>query len=99
MRRVRTSHIKPICAMGDEACGTSAPSENGQLALADEVPDFVRRAVQIGFDADGAWALWRQITKTGREIRARRLTPAGGARRVDRLALAVAIAKSAGVAS
>lgn len=98
MSRNGVTQMSPICAQGVEGCGDGGASEKASPARADQVPDFVSRALALGYDEAETWALWRQIAKTGRDVRARRITPAGGARRVDRLALAVAIVKVAGVA-
>jgi hypothetical protein len=98
MRRDLTSQIRIFC---DEAPqGRTDTLSSGKVGQAepDAVPEFVSRALALGYDETETWALWRQIAKTGRDVRARRITPAGGARRVDRLALAVAIVKAAGIA-
>lgn len=85
--------------VGTEPCADVRASEKADTSRTAEVPDFVRRAIALGYDEAETWALWRQIEKTKRDVRARRITPAGGCRRVDRLALAVAIVKAAGVSS
>src|SRR5438552_3515827 len=98
MSRMSATQMSPICAQGMEGCGDGGASEKATPARAEQVPDFDTRALALGYDDAETWALWRQIAKTGRDVRARRITPAGGARRVDRLALAVAIVKTAGIA-
>lgn len=92
-------YMSSIYGVAPQACGDRTSSRKAKRAETDEVPEFVSRAITLGYDPAGAWALYRRITATSRDVRARRITPAGGARRVDRLALAVAIAKAAGVAS
>jgi len=91
--------MRPICAPGTEGCGDGGYSEKAAPAEADEVPGFVSRAIALGYDAAESWALYRRLIKTGADVRARKITPAGGLRRAERMALAVAIAKAAGVAS
>jgi hypothetical protein len=100
MSRNGVTQMSPICVECGEGCETCAHSDkgaNGPPVGSDEVPVFVRRAIALGYDETETWALYRRIVKTRRDIRARRITPAGGCRRVDRLALAVAIADAAGV--
>jgi len=90
--------MSPICARGTEGCGERAPSGKAESANTDEVPVFVSRAIALGYDPAETWALYRRLIATGADVRARRITPAGGMRRAERLAIAVAIAKAAGVA-
>lgn len=97
MCRNGLSHLNMLWDTGTEACGDVRPSEKVQLAFPSEVPVFVRRAIALGYDEAETWALWRQIAKTGRDVRARKITPAGGLRRAERMALAVAVVKVAGV--
>lgn len=90
--------MRPICAQATDGRGVRGGSDNHPQTEPAPVPEFISRALALGYDERETWALWRQIVKTGRDVRARRITPAGGCRRVDRMALAVAIAKAAGVA-
>ena len=98
MRRSLTSQIRIFC--DEPPQGRTETLSSGKVGRTETapVPEFVSRAVGLGFDEAGARALYRQIEKTGRDVRARRITPAGGQRRVDRMALAVAIVKAAGIA-
>lgn len=66
-------------------------SEKAQSEQSQPVPVFVRKAVAAGYSSDAAAALYRKIAQTRADIRARRITPAGGMRRVERLALVVAV--------
>lgn len=97
MSRASEIQMRPICAEGTGRCGDGAPSDNDEPAGSDEVPDFVSRAIALGYEPEATWALYRRLIRTTADVRARRLTPAGGLRRAERLALAVSIAKAAGV--
>src|SRR3954466_1463805 len=98
MRRELTSQIRMFC--DEPPQGRTRPLPSGKVGEAEPspVPEFVSRAVALGYEPAGVWDLWRQIAKTGRDQRARRITPVGGMRRIDRLALAVAIVNAAEVA-
>ncbi len=90
--------MSPICARGTETCALVGGSEKAAPGESDELPEFVRKAVALGYDESEVWELYFSIPQTRRDVNARRITPAGGIRRIDRMALAVAIAKAAGVA-
>lgn len=91
MQRVQTPHMWHICAGAAGDPRNMRPSENLELPLADEVPDFVARTAALGLSGRAAWNLYRALLRTGRDIRARRITPAAGLRRIERLALAAPI--------
>lgn len=91
MQRVSSARMWHICTAASEGRGSAGPSENLDLPLGDEVPDFVTKAVSLGYEPAAAWALYRKILRTGMDIRKRRITPAGGVQRVERLALTVAL--------
>jgi hypothetical protein len=100
MRRELTSQIRMVRDPGENGPDSVRPSEkveSGDAVGSDEVPVFVARAIAIGYDPAETWALYRRLIQTGADVRARRITPMGGLRRVDRMALAVSIAKAAGV--
>lgn len=54
-------------------------------------PDFVEAGVALGYPRPAMEALRRQVLRTHQDIRERRVTPVGGLRRVQRLALAVSM--------
>lgn len=95
MRQLESTQMTFICGEGAEGCGDGAPSEKAETAPADEVPDFVSRAIALGYEPGASWALYRSLVRTGADVRARKITPAGGLRRAERLALAVAIVNAA----
>lgn len=63
-------------------------------AVARPAPDFVEAGVALGYPRAAMEALRRQVLKAHQDIKDARVTPVGGLRRVQRLALAVSEAVS-----
>jgi hypothetical protein len=64
-------------------------SDNAPDVVTGAAPEFIARAIANGVAEPDARQLCASILATKAEIRGRRLTPAGGFRRVERLAVAV----------
>ncbi len=80
-------HLFHAPQSGTVAQGSGKVGRDHLVAL----PEFVRKAVAAGYSCEAASALYRKIAQTRADIRARRITPAGGMRRVERMALVVAV--------
>jgi hypothetical protein len=89
MRRVTSDQMTFICLVPSRGAVYAGPSGKEGKEKS-RIPDFVEAAVALNVPRPAAEALRRQVAKAYRDIRERRITPIGGQRRVDRVALAVA---------
>lgn len=90
----RNSVLHRVTRTSPSIPGNRPVSENPLPANGNHVPDFVDRGMALGYSRESMVALLRQLVRAKADKRARRVTPLGIDRRLQRLCQAVVEAEA-----